>query len=249
VSDGDQRGEERPPPADAQLTRLDPDAARRPQQPRPGAAGPGTPRPVIDTRRYRWAVGIIGIAVVAAVSIYQFATHGVGSTGVPAGESLRDFAAPLAASTLIGDPNLRPPCTLARHDPRALNVCLLARRGPLVLSFFVVGSDECQRQVDALQALSRRYPSVQFAAVAVKASRTATARLVRTHHWTIPVAYDRDGSVGGLYGVAICPMAELADRGGTVRDRLIGDRWQTQAELAPRVGALAAAAARAGRRS
>ncbi len=71
---------------------------------------------------------------------------------------------------------------------------------------------------------------------------------MRSHHWTIPVAYDRDGSVGGLYGVAICPMAELAYRGGIVRDRLIGDRWQTSAELYPRVRALVAAA-RAGRRS
>ena len=74
--------------------------------------------------------------------------------------------------------------------------------------------------------------------MAVHASRSATAKLIRSHHWTIPVAYDRDGSVGGLYGVAICPMLELAYRGGIVNDRLIGDRWQTAAALAPRVQAL-----------
>jgi hypothetical protein len=33
-------------------------------------------------------------------------------------------------------------------------------------------------------------------------------------------------------------MAELAARGGIVRDRLIGERWQTAAALAPRVAAL-----------
>jgi hypothetical protein len=33
-------------------------------------------------------------------------------------------------------------------------------------------------------------------------------------------------------------MVELADRGGIVRDRLIGDRWQTADALAPRVRGL-----------
>jgi peroxiredoxin len=194
-------------------------------------------------------IGIFGLVLVVAVSIYQFATHGVSTTGVPPGQRLHFFAAPLATGSLVGDPNLNPPCTLARHDVRALNVCLLARRAPLVLSLFVAGSPECERQVDALQALSRRFrPSaVQFAAVAVQASRSATAKLVRSHHWTIPVAYDGDGAVGGRYGVAICPMAELAYRGGIVKERLIGDQWQTSAALYPRVRSLVAASRRRGR--
>jgi peroxiredoxin len=240
------------PPGDAPLTRLDPDAPRRAAASRdpPAPRRPASMPTVIDTRRYRWAIGIIGLVLVAVVSIYQFASHGLGSTGVPPGMRLHFFAAPLAASTLTGDPNLKPPCTAAHHDPRALNVCLVARREPVVLSLFVAGSNECVRQVDALQALSRRFSvsSVRFVAVAVHASRSDTAKLVRSHHWTIPVAYDRDGSVGGLYGVAICPMAELAYPGGIVRDRLIGDGWQTSAQLYPRVRALVAAS-RAGRRS
>ncbi|MGI8714151.1 MAG: redoxin domain-containing protein [Solirubrobacteraceae bacterium] len=237
-------GGEATPPERTPLTRLDPDAARSAAAPdEPRADRPAEPEHAIDTRRYRWMIGIFGLCLVAAVSIYQFATHGVGTTGIPAGQPLRFFAAPLADSTLVGDPNLNPPCTVARHDPRALNVCLLAHEGPLVLSFFVPGSSECEHQVDALQALSRRFaPSaVRFAAVAVQASRSVTAKLVRSHHWTIPVAYDRDGSVGGLYGVAICPMAELAYRGGIVKARLIGDQWQSGSALYPRVRALVAA--------
>jgi peroxiredoxin len=220
--------------------RLDPDRAA-------ALAGPtaAAPPPVIDTRPYRWMIGIFGLVLVIAVSIYQFASHGVGTTGVPPGQRLHYFAAPLAASTLNGDPNLAPPCTLARHDPRALNLCLLAHRSPLVLAFFVTGSAACQRQVDALQALSREFPAsaVQFAAVAVHASHSNTAALVRAHHWTIPVAYDRDGSVGELYGVVICPMVELAYRGGIVKDRLIGDHWMTSGALAARVRALLGAGA------
>jgi peroxiredoxin len=250
VSDSGNRPEERVGEGSqsegARLTRLDPDAPRRPAGPAPPSTptpAPTAGEPVIDTRRYGWMIGIFGLVLVIAVSIYQFATHGVGTTGVPPGQRLHYFAAPLALSTLVGDPNLNPPCTLARHDPRALNVCLLARRAPLVLSFFVAGSHECERQVDALQALSRRFSpaAVQFAAVGVNASRAATIKLVRSHHWTIPVAYDRHGGVGQIYGVAICPMAELAYRGGIVRDRLIGDQWQTTSALYPRVRALVAA--------
>jgi peroxiredoxin len=217
--------------------RLDPDRAA-------GLAGAGTgpaPPPLaIDPRPYRWAIGIFGLVLVVAISIYQFAQHGVGTTGVPPGQRLHYFAAPLAASTLNGDANLQPPCTLARHDPRALNLCLLAGRMPVVLAFFVTGSSHCTRQVDALQSLSLQFPAsaVRFAAVAVNAGHAQTAALVRSHHWTIPVAYDPDGSVGSLYGVVICPMIELAYRGGIVKDRLLGDRWVTAAAIGPFVRSL-----------
>jgi peroxiredoxin len=201
---------------------------------------------MIDTRRYKWMIGIFGLVLVVAISVYQFASHGVGETGVSPGHRLHFFAAPLAATTLQGDPNANPTCSAARHDPRALNVCLMARRGPMVLSFFVPGASQCVRQVSALQALASRFPTVQFAAVAIDSSHQATAALVRGHRWTIPVAYDRDGRVGALYGVAACPMAELADRGGMVRDRLIGNRWQTAAALAPEVQRLLTPATPAG---
>ena len=231
------------PEPGGELTRLNPDAAAGdgttagdspPEPPAPPS------RPGIDTRRYRWAIGVIGLAIVIGVSIYQFATHGTGTTGVAPGHRLHWFAAPLADTDLRGDPNLRPPCSAAAHDPRALNLCLDAHRSAVVVSFFVPASGACVRQVDALQALSRRYPAsrVRFAAIAIHASQRTTARLVHSHHWTIPVAYDDDGSVGDEYGVVTCPMAELASRGGIVRDRLIGDRWQTEAQLAPRVAAL-----------
>ncbi len=234
-------GGDEPPP----LTRLDPDRAG-PARRAPEPGDPIVPPPTIDTRRYRWMIGIFGLAIVIAVSIYQFARNGVATTGVPTGQRLHLFAAPLANTTLIGDANLNPPCTEARHDPRALNLCLVLRRRALVLAFFVIGSTDCENQVNALQELSHRFAAnrVQFAAVAVNANRSDAAALIRSHGWTIPVAYDRDGSIGSLYGVAICPMVELAHRGGIVSDRLIGNRWQTSAQLAPRVQALLGTGAR-----
>jgi hypothetical protein len=74
--------------------------------------------------------------------------------------------------------------------------------------------------------------------VAVNGSHAATAKAVRRHAWTIPVAYDADGAVGGLYGVSACPLLELVDRGGTVAQRLIGEHWLNRGALAARVRAL-----------
>jgi peroxiredoxin len=200
-----------------------------------------TPAP-ISTRRYGWAVGILALALVIGFLLYTLTSHKSGAEGVAAGGALHPFAAPLATSTLNGDANLNPPCTLARHDPRALNVCLLVKRGPLVLDFFVTNSSQCEREVDTMQSLARRrgLRRVQWAAVAVNGSHTATAKAVRAHRWTIPVAYDADGAVGGLYGVSACPLLELVNRGGTVAERLIGERWLDRGALAARVRTLLA---------
>jgi len=196
-----------------------------------------TPAP-IDNRRYGWAVGGLAAVLVIGFLIYALTSRNpAGTEGVAAGGRLHLFAAPLAASTLNGDANLNPPCTEAHHDPRALNVCLLVKRAPLVLAFFVTRSSQCEREVSAMQALSRRKSlrPVQFAAVAVDGTHGGTAKAVRAHRWTVPVAYDADGAVGGAYGVTACPLLELASRGGTVEARLIGEHWLNQDALAAQV--------------
>jgi hypothetical protein len=212
----------------------------KPVAPSRGLLEPSASRSVIDTRKYRWAIGGLGFTLVFILSVYNFAVRGIGTAGVTAGQRLHWFAAPLAVSDLQGDANLTPPCTLAKHDPRALNVCLDAERGPLVLAFFVTGSSSCVASVQALQRISSTFTGVQFAAVAVQSSHASTRQLVRRHRWTIPVAYDADGRVGQDYGVAICPLIELARRGGVVQQRLIGEHWSSAAALAPRVRSLLA---------
>jgi len=206
---------------------------------------PATPAP-LDTRRYGWIVGAFAAVLVIAFALYTLSSNKPATDGVPAGQQLHFFAAPLAATTLNGDANLNPPCTLARHDPRALNVCLLVKRAPLVLAFFVTDSSACEREVDTLQALAgvTSLRGVQFAAVAVGASHATTAEAVRRHGWTIPVAYDADGAVGALYGVTACPMLELAKRGGTVADLLVGEHWLNETALEARVRPLLGAGVR-----
>lgn len=235
---------EQPPPhgLDPDLA-LGPDlAARGRPEPPAGRDGPARPPPpLIDPRPYRWALGGFALLLVIAFSVYQLSSHGLPTPGVPRGGRLHVFAAPLAASNLDGDANLAPPCTPARHDPRALNLCLLVHRGPLVLAFFATGSGSCERQVDALQSLAPQFAGtgVQFAAVAVRAGHAQAEALVRSRRWTIPVAYDRDGAVGGLYNVEICPLVELARPGGVVAERLIGEHWTAPAALATQVRTLA----------
>ncbi len=212
--------------------RLDPDRAA-------AAARPPSPEkaPEIDTRRYRWAIGIFGTILVIVGSIYGFARNGVGSPGVAPGKPLHRFVAPLATAGVDLDANANPRCDPLHPNPHGLNVC---GRTPLVLAFFVTGSSSCTREVDALQVLSRQptLRSIQFAALAVHADRGGTLAAVRRHGWTIPVAYDRDGSVADLYGIRICPIVELAYRGGTVARRLIGEHWSRPAALVGQVRVL-----------
>jgi hypothetical protein len=222
---------------------LDPDLAV--ERARRGGGHAPAAAPAIDTRRYRWMIGGFGLTLVVVISVVGLLSRGVASAGVAPGHRLLYFAAPLARSSLSGVANVADPtCSLAHHDPRALNVCLIVKRRPLVLSFFITGATACTQEVDATQSLARRFPSVQFAAVAVDAGRADARGVVRAHRWTIPVAYDADGAVGAQYGVQICPLVELAYRGGTVQDRLIGDEWTTAAALAPHVRALLSSAPR-----
>lgn len=218
-----------PPDRDA-LARLDPDRAASAPAPERAAR----PRPAISPRGYQWLAGGVFLILLIAFTIYQSTSSSVETVGVPAGHAVRMFSAPLATSSLLGDANLQPPCDTAHHDARALNICLLLRRGPLVLDFFLVGVNACERSVDAMQALVGRPAAkgMQFAAVAVHAGRAAVAREVRRHGWTIPVAYDRDGAVGASYGVVVCPLIELVHPGGVVATRLVGDQWQSPSALA-----------------
>jgi thiol-disulfide isomerase/thioredoxin len=231
--------------------RLDPDRAAAGQPPdtrvpprgrRPPPEPDRTRPPVINTRPYRIAIGLFGLVLLIAFSVYELTLHRGRNPTAVIGHQLPYFAAPLALSNLTGDANLHPPCTEARHDPRALNVCLLVRRAPLVLGFFVTDSGKCKRLIDTLQSLARALPAgrVEFAAVAVRDSHAATRATVRARRWTIPVAYDADGAVGASYEVEVCPMVVLARRGGVVSNVLIGNRWLNRAALAPRVRALLA---------
>jgi hypothetical protein len=223
--------EAEPPP------RLDPDRAI--EAARASAAGPELPprrewkpEPPIDTRRYQWMIGGFGLLLVVLFSIYLYARGGSDTIGVPAGQPAHRFVAPLAKSNLDATANAHPRCNPARPAKRGLNVCW---RKPTVLALFVTGHAPCVGEVDTLQRIAGSFPKIQFAAVAVNATRSSTARLVRRHDWRIPVAYDLTGVIGQVYGFSVCPLVELVRPGGIVAERLIGEKWEPPAVLAAAV--------------
>ena len=185
---------------------------------------------MIDTRRYQWMVGAIGLVLVIAFSVYLY-VEGGGHTrpGVREGQRLRHFVAPLATSDLNVPANVSPRCDPARPARRGLDVC---GHEPLVLEFFALNAQPCIRAVDALQRVAREFPGVEFAAVAAGGDKRGTLALVRSNHWKIPVAYDSTAVVAQLYDVAVCPLIEVAGRRGVVKRLLIGERWEHAPALA-----------------
>jgi thiol-disulfide isomerase/thioredoxin len=183
---------------------------------------------------------IAGLAILAYITYNTLSTPGTGSSGVAAGRHMPPFAAPLVTSDLVGDANVarragggaagtRPACAVT--DPRALNSCTLARRGPVVLAFFTDSSGRCSKALDAMEQVAPRHPDVGFAAVAIEGDREDLRAAVQKHGWRFPVAQDRDGAVANLYGVAICPTVVLAHRGGIVLRTALGSDETTPAAL------------------
>ena len=185
---------------------------------------------MIDTRRYQWMIGGIGLLLVIAFSVFMYlAPARDRHPGVRAGQPLHRFVAPLATSDVNAPANVSPRCNPARPARHGLNVC---DRAPIVLAFFATDAKPCVRAVSTLQQLSTRFPQTTFAAVALGGTKAATLKLVRMHGWAIPVAFDSSAAVAQLYDVPVCPMIEVAGSGGIVRRLLIGDRWANHGVLA-----------------
>ncbi|MBI5104773.1 MAG: TlpA family protein disulfide reductase [Solirubrobacterales bacterium] len=199
------------------------------------------PRPP-GMSRYTWFLGVVGVLLVAVVLLNGIGSSGTGSKGIPAGKRMPPFAAPLATASLEGDVNVqtgkddesagaRPACRVRGRD--VLNVCALWERGPVVLAFLATRGDRCVRELDVVERVRRRFPGVQFAAVAVRGDRERLRRLIAARGWGFPVGYDRDGALANLYGVAVCPQITFARRGGKVVETTFGEL--SESELAAEV--------------
>jgi AhpC/TSA family protein len=210
------------------------------------STGGGAPPPPRSAgSRYGWFLGVVGVLFIAYVTLNTASTDHVSTGGIQANRPLPPFAAPIATSALEGDANVaresdqgragrRPACSV--RGPDVLNVCQLADRGPVALAFIATRGGNCQRILDRLATLRRRYPDVQIAGIAIRGSRKDLRALVRRHHWPFPVGHDRDGAVANLYGVAVCPEITFAYPGGIVAGTAIGQL--KTAEIARRLRSL-----------
>jgi hypothetical protein len=187
--------------------------------------------------RSGWLVGLIGVLVVAYITVNSLRTEGVGSRGPLTGEPLPPFAAPFA-SLAVDDETVanvgENACSV--RGPEILNACELAERAPVVLTFAATGVERCERQVDVVDRVSARFPDVEFAAVGVRGDREALLAAQRRHGWRIPVAHDREGAVASVYAVVVCPFVTFARRGGEVTGSALS--FLDDAALARRVEVL-----------
>jgi hypothetical protein len=168
---------------------------------------------------------------------------------------LPEFAVPEGAGQLEGDANVAQddcetsslPCPQGSQRTSAcrigtagaIRICDFFAR-PLVISFWFSKGDGCADQQDVVERIYRRYRGrVGFLSLDIRDDRSTLRELIRRHGWTMPVGYDRDGAVAGLYGVGGCPTFAYVYPGGTLQSAGIGDL--TEGQLGARVQQLLAA--------
>lgn len=201
-----------------------------PDLPKPGAPRPRPGRPG-GAGRYGWFVGVVLVLLLAVVTLNSLGTEGGSSRGLEREEVAPTFAAPLALGDLDGDVNVAtkpdqggagdvPACSIRRPD--VVTLCTLTRAAPVVLAFFATRGGTCVDQLDAVEAVSRRHPKVRFVGISIRGDRQDLRELIRARGWTFPIAYDHDGVLANLYGVAVCPQIAYLRRGGKTFDTSLG---------------------------
>jgi hypothetical protein len=193
--------------------------AERKQRDRPGPPRPGG--------RYTWVVGVAALIVVIVVAFNSLPNAGRGYRGPEEGERVPVFAAPLLASDLEGDTNVKQNRNddLAQNDTPAcrvrgenvFNLCELFADKPLVL-VIAATSDECEDELAAAARLSAQMRELQFAATITGNSRDKARDAVRRAGVGFPVGWDEPPPVlFNLYRIAYCSTAFI-DRGGRLRE-------------------------------
>lgn len=200
--------------------------------------------------RYSLFVGLIFAAIIVIAVLNTLENKDEGTLGldkVAEHWPLPEFAVPDAAGQLEGDANVaqddcetsQAPCpNSARRvpacrirTPGALRVCDFFAR-PFVLSFwFSRGGNTCTEQQDVVDQVYERYRGrVSFLSLDVRDDRDTVRELIRRRGWRMPVGYDRDGAVGALYRVGLCPTFAYAYPGGTLQSASIGELTAPQLE-------------------
>jgi hypothetical protein len=200
-------------------------------------------------RRYGWFLALVAVLLLAYVSLNTLRNPGPGSQGLKVGSRLPPFAAPLALGALEGDVNVarkagqgaagdEPACSV--RGPGILNSCQLGERGPFVLAFVATRGTRCTRELDRLERVRAGHPHLQVAAISIRGDRDDLRALVRKHGWRFPVAWDHDGILANLFGVAVCPQMTYVLPGGVVQSTSVGELGSSA--LDGRLGALERAA-------
>lgn len=93
----------------------------------------------------------------------------------------------------------------------------------MISFWFSKGGGDCIDQQDVVSRVYSRYRGrVNFLSLDIRDDRETVRGLIRDRGWKMPVGYDRDGAVGGLYRVGGCPTFAYVYPGGTLESASIG---------------------------
>lgn len=183
-------------------------------------------------RPYGRYVGLLVVLIVVLVSINAVLTRPRGSAGIEPGHRLPPFAVPLARGDLNGAADVAthandgaagrvPACK--ERGPEILNICELYEQGPVVLALFI-DEGACPQILSDMQTLAPAFPNVRFAGVAIKGARAELLTLIAAKNLSIPIGFDSEGALAGLYTQVSCPQVSFAYPGGVVQSRALLER-------------------------
>jgi hypothetical protein len=174
---------------------------------------------------YARYIAIGGIAILLIVLTVVLISNPHVSSGLKPGTKAPPFAVPLATGDLSGKADIAvhanegsrgKVAACEERQPGALNICQLYEDRPVVLALFVnLGS--CPKVLPVLQAAAQRFPEVSFAAVATGGQHAEIRHLVRHERLSIPVGFDEEGQLVGLYNVLSCPQLSFIYPGGVMQ--------------------------------
>lgn len=197
--------------------------------------GPRKPRqPARPGGRYGWVVGVAFMVVVVVAGANALRNSGEGYQGVPPGELLPPFAAPLAVGGPDGkDVNIAPSSACNVRGPGVFNICDLRAEKPIAMTFVANAKQGCEAQLDRVEAVRREFSDVGFVGVISRRGRSDIESLARTRGWDFPIVVDRDAALFNLYGIGDCPTTVFARRGGIANASIRGklDPARLRAEL------------------
>jgi AhpC/TSA family len=187
------------------------------------------------TRPYSIAVGILFLVVIGFAAFNLLDDGGSPASGLRNGDPLPKFAAPSATGSLRGDANVSSrACQVKLRD--AIRVCDFFDRPLVLVVWFSRCGGHCEPMLDLVERIRGRFPNVGFLGLDTRDSEEEAREAVLENGWRFPMAVDRDGAVGTLYGIKVGPTTYFAYPGGVVAGSAVGEL--DEQELITRVRSL-----------
>jgi len=189
------------------------------------------PDPKRTTRQYSRIVGVAFLIFIIFIGIRIINSKQEGGLGLAHGTPVPKFSAPSATGTLDGDANIFQDAEQAGKDnvpacqvdePDAIRICDFFDK-PLVMVVWFTKCGNCERQLDTVERVRKRFPKVRFLGVEVAGSRDEARKLVTERGWGFPMALDRDGAVSAMYNVEVGPTTFFIYPKGVVEHTAIGE--------------------------